>query len=98
MRKSVPVCLAAIAGSLSLGAFPLEWNVNNKTGIPYEVEISRTKLEKLAGVKKNCGFEITADTPEGKKKLDVTLLEGKFAGVVALRFNVPARFSGTSTV
>ena len=89
MRKSVPVCLAAIAGSLSLGAFPLEWNVNNKTGIPYEVEISRTKLEKLAGVEKNCGFAVTADTPEGKKKLDVKLFEGQAPGSVAVRFTVP---------
>ena len=90
MKKSIPVCLAAIAGSLSLGAFPIEWNVNNKTNLPYEVEINRTKLEKLAGVEKNCGFEVTADTPDGKKKLNVTLLKGKFPGEVALRFSVPA--------
>ena len=89
MQKSIPVWFAAIAGSLSLGAFPLEWNVNNKTNVPYEVEIIRTKLEKLAGVEKNCGFEVTADTPEGKKKLDVTLLKGKLEHSVALRFSVP---------
>ena len=89
MRKSIPFCLAAIAGSLSLGAFPIEWNINNKTDIPYEVEINRTKLEKLAGVKKNCGFEITADTKDGRKKLDITLLKGKTADTVALRFHVP---------
>ena len=89
MKKSIPICLAAIAGSLSLGAFPLEWNVNNKTGIPYEVEISRTKLEKLAGVEKDCGFDVTATTSNGKKKLDVTLLEGQTPGSVAVRFTVP---------
>lgn len=89
MNKSIPICLAAITGSLSLCAFPLEWNVNNKTGIPYEVEISRTKLEKLAGVKKDCGFDVTATTQEGKKKLDVTLLAGQTPGSVAVRFTVP---------
>ncbi|MBO7153222.1 MAG: hypothetical protein J6W67_05375, partial [Lentisphaeria bacterium] len=90
MNKSLPLYLAAFAGSLSLGAFPLEWNVNNTANVPYEVEISRAKLEKLAGVSKDCGFEVTATTATGKKKLAVTLLEGKRPGVAALRFTVPA--------
>ena len=90
MRKSFLICLAAAAGSLSLCAFPLEWNVNNKTGVPYEVEISRVKLEKLAGVDKDCGFDVTATTARGKKKLAVTLLEGQTPGSVAVRFTVPA--------
>ena len=90
MNKSLPLYLAAFAGSLSLGAFPLEWNVNNTANVPYEVEISRAKLEKLAGVSKDCGFEVTATTSNGKKKLAVTLLEGKRPGVAALRFTVPA--------
>ncbi|MBO5992397.1 MAG: hypothetical protein J6R00_12160 [Lentisphaeria bacterium] len=90
MNKSLPLYLAAFAGSLSLGAFPLEWNVNNTANVPYEVEISRAKLEKLAGVSKDCGFEVTATTATGKKKLNVTLLEGKRPGVAALRFTVPA--------
>ena len=44
MEKRVYLCLAAFAGSLTLGAFPLEWNVKNRTDVPYEVEINRTKL------------------------------------------------------
>ena len=90
MNKSLPLYLAAFAGSLSLGAFPLEWNVNNTANVPYEVEISRAKLEKLAGVSKDCGFEVTATTSNGKKKLAVTLLKGKVPGSAALRFTVPA--------
>ncbi|MBO5991049.1 MAG: hypothetical protein J6R00_05305 [Lentisphaeria bacterium] len=90
MRKCTPVMLAAFAAGLSLGAFPLEWNVNRKTGIPYEVEISRTKLNELAGVDKECGFKVTATTADGKKELAVQLLEGQRPGAVALRFTVPA--------
>ena len=90
MKKNIPVLLAAIAGSLSLGAFPLEWNITRPTGVPYEVDINRSKLEKLAGAEKNCGFEVTAETPEGKKKLDVTLFSGSKPESVALRFTVPA--------
>ena len=90
MEKRVYLCLAAFAGSLTLGAFPLEWNVKNRTDVPYEVEINRTKLEKLAGVSKECGFEVTATTDSGKEKLNVTLLNGKNTDSVALRFNVPA--------
>ena len=89
MNKNIPILFAALAGSLSLGAFPLEWNTSRPTGIPYEVDINRSKLEKLAGIEKNCGFEITAETPEGKKKLDVTLLSGSKPESVAVRFIVP---------
>ena len=94
MKKTL-LQFAAIAGCLALNAFPLEWNINNRTGIPYEVEISRDKLENLAGVKRDCGFTVTAETSSGKKKLAVTLLEGKRSGSVALRFTVPA---GTSAL
>ncbi len=95
MKKLTPVCFASFVCALSLGAFPLEWNINNKVSVPYEVEISRAKLAKLANAGKNCGFEVTATTQQGKKQLDVTLLEGKQQGSVALRFNVPA---GTSAL
>ena len=88
MKKTLFACVTA-AACASLSAFPLEWNVNNKTNVPYEVEINRSKLEKLAGVSKNCGFDITATTPAGKEKLEVTLLKGSNANTVALRFNVP---------
>ena len=90
MKKNLYVGIAAFGAILSLGAFPLEWNVNYKADVPYEVEISREKLEKLASVDKNCGFEVTATTAEGKKKLDVTLFEGQRPGSVAVRFTVPA--------
>ncbi|MBQ7395374.1 MAG: hypothetical protein IJW08_02420 [Lentisphaeria bacterium] len=90
MKKIFLATFTALAVSATLGAFPLEWNINNKTDVPYEVEISRSKLEKLADANKNCGFEVTATTAQGKKKLDVTLLEGKLPGVAAIRFTVPA--------
>ena len=89
MKKCTPVLFAAFAAGLSLGAFPLEWNINNQTEIPYETEIDRSKLQKLAGVDQECGFEVTATTPSGKKKLDVTLFEGQKKNSVALRFTVP---------
>ena len=95
MKKSILPIVFTITASATLGAFPLEWNVNNKTNVPYEVEISRTKLEELAGVSKNCGFEVTATTGKGKKQLEVTMYDGKRQGSVALRFNVPA---GTSAL
>jgi len=89
MKKTL-LQFAAIAGCLALNAFPLEWNINNQTEIPYETEIDRSKLQKLAGVDKDCGFEVTATTPSGTKKLDVTLFEGQKKNSVALRFTVPA--------
>lgn len=95
MKKLAPTCFASFVCALSLGAFPLEWNINRPTGIAYEVDINRSKLEKLAGVEKNCGFEVTAETPEGKKKLDVTLLSGSKPESVAVRFIVPA---GTTAI
>ncbi|MBO5899273.1 MAG: hypothetical protein J6Q80_00910, partial [Lentisphaeria bacterium] len=83
-------CITAATACVSLSAFPLEWNKFQQTSIPYEVEISRSKLQELAGVDADCGFEVTATTAEGKQKLDVTLLEGQKKGSVALRFTVPA--------
>ena len=82
MKKLLSVSVAAVAVCLPLGAFPLEWNKFQETGVPYEVEISRSKLEKLADVNKDCGFEVTAVTADGRKKLDVTLLEGRKKGIL----------------
>ena len=90
MKKVLFTGFTAFAACLALGAFPLEWNVKNKTNIPYEVEISRAKLAKLAGIDENCGFDVTATTAQGKKKLAVTLLNGTVPGSVAVRFTVPA--------
>ena len=90
MKKNALLFFTALTASATLGAFPLEWNKFQQTSIPYEVEISRSKLEKLAGTAADCGFEVTATTAEGKQKLDVTLLEGQKKGSVALRFTVPA--------
>ena len=89
MKKNLYAVLAVFSGAFTLGAFPLEWNLNNRTNVPYEVEINRTKLEKLAGVSKNCGFDVTATTPAGKEKLEVTLLKGSSNDTVSLRFTVP---------
>ena len=90
MKKTLFACITAATACVSLSAFPLEWNKFQQTGVPYEVEISRGKLQKLAGVDANCGFEVTATTAEGKQKLDVTLLEGQKKDSLAIRFTVPA--------
>ena len=50
MKKNLYAVLAVFSGAFTLGAFPLEWNLNNRTNVPYEVEINRTKLEKLAAI------------------------------------------------
>ena len=89
MKKNI-FALCTAAACLQAAAFPLEWNQNNKTDVCYETEISRAKLEKLAGANKNCGFKVIASTADGKQNLDVTLLEGRQKGSTALRFTVPA--------
>ena len=52
--------VAACAASLCLGAetvrMPLEWNPTYDTSVPYEVEISPAKLQKLAGADPSAGF------------------------------------------
>ena len=65
----------------------LEWNATYDTGVPHEVEID---LSKLARAEAKGGFAILAQTPAGEQTLPVTLLPGRRAGIVALRFRVPA--------
>ena len=75
---------AAIAAVLSL-----EWNPTYPVDVPWEVELSPSKLSALAGVQEGSGFAVTAKTAAGAKKLRVVAIEGRVPGTVALRFNVP---------
>ena len=75
---------AAIAAVLSL-----EWNPTYPVDVPWEVELSPSKLSALAGVQERSGFAVTAKTAAGAKKLRVVAIEGRVPGTVALRFNVP---------
>ena len=65
--------VAACAASLCLGAetvrMPLEWNPTYDTSVPYEVEISPAKLQKLALADPSAGFAVTAQTAAGAKRL-----------------------------
>jgi len=65
----------------------LEWNATYDTDVPQEVEID---LAKLAHAEAKGGFAVLAQTPTGEQELPVTLLPGRQAGRVALRFRVPA--------
>ena len=66
-------------------AFSLEWNPTYRTDVPYEVELSPAKLEKLAGVPKGSGFVVKADG----RNLRTVAFTGKAPGTVNLRFKVP---------
>lgn len=75
--------LAAVAlvGSVSAVAgatFPLEWNDTYRTDVPYEVELSPSKLGAES-------FKVKADGAY----LKVAQFAGKAPGTVALRFSVP---------
>ena len=90
-RIAGAVC--ALAGGLSLRAgevrFPLEWNVRNATDIPYEVEISPAKLQRLVGASAGCGWRAVATTPSGERTLDTAVFAGKAPDTLRLRFRVP---------
>lgn len=79
MKKLFLITFSLVA--FSLAAFPLEWNVNYDTAVPYEVELSPAKLG-LKGQK----LEVRADG----KPIVARMLEGKAKGAVRLRFTVPA--------
>ena len=85
---------AADRASIGAVEFPLEWNVRRETGMPYEVEISTNKLQKLAGMRPGSGFAVRALTAQGEKDLTVAVLPGKAAGTVNLRFTPPAGTTG----
>ena len=82
---ALPV-FAAFAGGASAVVMPLEWNTTYRTDVPYEVEISPAKLEKLAGADAKAGYAVKADG----KQLDVQTFKGKAPGTIDLRFSVPA--------
>lgn len=68
---------------------PLEWNPSYPTAVPWEVEISPSKLARSHGIPENGGFSVSALSPAGKRRLPVTVLEGRMPGTVRLRFTVP---------
>jgi len=70
--------------------FALEWSPRYRTGVPCEFEIARGRLGWTAGMPGGTGFEVTAKTAAGDRKLDVTMLSGKTKGGVRLRFTPPA--------
>ena len=83
------VAAAVVVVALSAAAaqtMDLEWNVRYDTTVPYEVELSPAKLEKLAGVPKGSGFVVKADGQE----LGTVAFTGKEPGTIDLRFQVPS--------
>jgi hypothetical protein len=92
MKRSIAL-MCGLAGLLTFPSpaakMPLEWNPTYPVDVPWEVELSPSKLAALAGAKGDSGFAVTAQTAAGEKKLHVTALEGRLPGTVALRFNVP---------
>ena len=95
MKSAMLFAVAAAAAALRLAAapiqMPLEWNPTYDTSVPYEVEISPAKLQKLAGADPAAGFAVTAKTATGAKRLDVVTLPGRAKGTVRLRFKVPEK-------
>ena len=88
MKKRMHLASAVAVVTMAVTAantMDLEWNERYDTSVPYEVEISPAKLEKLAGVPKGSGFAVKADG----KALDVTAFTGKAPGTIDLRFKVP---------
>ena len=82
---------ALLFGTSALAAqsIPLEWNVNRKTDVPYEMQIDSAKFAKITGISKNAGYSIVAATADGKKELPVTVLAGNSKDKLLLRFVVP---------
>ena len=78
-------CVAAALSAAAAQTMDLEWNVRYDTSVPYEVELSPAKLEKLAGVPKGSGFVVKADG----RDLGAVAFTGKEPGTIDLRFQVP---------
>lgn len=84
--KNLILTLSLVFATAAMAAkFPLEWNVNYDTSVPYEVEIQPAKLVKLGLMKAGDGFKVYADG----KELAVKVIEGKAPGSIRLRFSVP---------
>ena len=83
------------ASAFAADSIPLEWNVNRKSDVPYEIEIDTAKIAKITGKSSDAGFAIVAKTSSGAKELPVTALAGNSTNKILLRFTVP---SGTTSL
>ena len=116
LLQRTAACAAIAAASIpcateAAARFPLEWNVRNACDVPYEVEVSPEKLERLVGAPKGCGWQVVATTAGGERALATETFAGKAPGTLRLRFRVPdgttaltcvsagkARMVGTATL
>ena len=71
------------------GEIPLEWNINNKANVPYELEIDRRKIADIAGIAVDHTYKVTATANGKKTDLQTVLLPGQENNKVTLRFTVP---------
>lgn len=79
------------AALLGRDSFPIEWRADAPTDIPYEVELSPAKLERLAGIAHGSSYAVTATDEQGvRTPLAVTELPGRTEDLRVLRFSVPA--------
>ena len=83
---AVASCVAVALSAAAAQTMDLEWNVRYDTSVPYEVELSPAKIEKLAGVPKGSGFVVKADGQD----LGAVAFTGKEPGTIDLRFQVPS--------
>ncbi|MBR7118902.1 MAG: LamG domain-containing protein [Lentisphaeria bacterium] len=92
--KKINLVLFAAMAAISLSAtqktMSLEWNKSYPSDTAYEVEIDRSKLEKLAGVSKSSTYTVVATVNGKKQKLATSAYPGKTQNSIALRFTVPA--------
>ena len=71
------------------GEIPLEWNINNKVNVPYELEIDRKKIADIADIAVDHTYKVTATANGKKTDLQTVLLPGQENNKVTLRFTVP---------
>ena len=90
ISKRITVSAAVLFSLCSYAAIPVEWNVNRKTDVPYEIELDRAKISRIAEVSADHSYKVTAVTADGKKELPVTMLESNKKDKVLVRFEVPA--------
>ena len=91
LRRGVACGLVGLSlGAFGTTSFPLEWSASYATDVPYEVEITPAKLERLLGVKDGRALSVVATTAEGEQVLDVVQQAGRVPSSVNLRFRVPA--------
>ena len=90
LKKSCSVIFSAVLPLLLAAGIPLEWNINRRTEVPYEICIDTAKMARITGESKDSGYGITAVTAKGRKELAVTALAGNSKDKILLRFTVPA--------